>query len=326
LIPVSVVTGFLGSGKTTLIGRVLRDPGFARTAVIVNEFGEVGLDHDLIASSDDQVLTLSTGCLCCAVQTDLARTLMSLFARLEAGEIDYDQVLIETSGMSDPGPVLQGMMTDAAVAAVYRVPYVLTLVDTMFGESNLREHEEARVQVALADCVLLSKTDVRPASEGLVAALDGLNSVAPRMTTMQAIAATLFGDPSAAATAQRLARTGRVAGHGGIDTVVVVRERPIPALALTMLLQALVEHCGWRLLRLKGLVAIAEMPGQPAVIHGVRHVVSAPEFLPRWPSADERTRIVLIMRGVPRYFVARLLDAIEAEVREALSTEGRSDL
>jgi G3E family GTPase len=279
----------------------------------------VGLDHDLIAGCDDQVLTLNTGCLCCAVQTDLARTLMSLSARREAGSIDYDRVLIETSGLSDPAPVLLGMMTDAGVAAMYRMPYVITLVDTLFGDVTLREHAEARHQVALADCLLLSKTDVRPASEWLVAALDGLNATAPRMTTMQAGAATLFGDASAAVTGQRLAQAGRVAGHDGIDTVTLERERPVPALALTMLLQAVAEHCGWRLLRLKGLVAIAEMPGQPAVIHGVRHVVSAPEFLPRWPGPDERTRIVLITRGVPRHFVARLLDAIEEEVREALS-------
>ncbi len=115
LIPVSVVTGFLGSGKTTLIRRILRDPAFWRTAVIVNEFGEVGLDHELIASSDDSVLTLSTGCLCCAVQTDLARTLMELLGRREAGMVDYDRVLIETSGLSDPAPMLQAMMTDRGV-------------------------------------------------------------------------------------------------------------------------------------------------------------------------------------------------------------------
>jgi G3E family GTPase len=319
LIPVSVVTGFLGSGKTTLIARTLRDPGFARTAVIVSEFGEIGLDHDLIASSDDQVVTLNTGCLCCVVQTDLARTLMALLTRREAGSADYDRVLIETSGLSDPAPVLQGMMTDAGVAAVYDAPYVLTVVDTMFGETSLAEHAEARHQVAVADCVLLSKTDVRPASPGLIALLDGLNGAVQRMTTMQAEAARLFGEASAAAIGQRLAQTPRLGGHSDIDTVTLVRERPIPALALTMLLQAVAEHCGRRLLRMKGLVSIAEMPGQPAVIHGVRHVVSAPEFLPRWPSADERTRIVLITSGVPRHFVARLLDAIEEEVREALS-------
>jgi G3E family GTPase len=315
LIPVSIVTGFLGSGKTTLISRVLRDPGFGRTAVIVNEFGEIALDHDLIASGDDGVLTLATGCLCCSVQTDLARTLMTLFVRREA----YDRVLIETSGLSDPAPILQAMMTDAAVSATHAMPFVVTLADAVHGEATLREHVEARHQVALADVVLVSKTDVLVPTAALVTALDGLNGDAPRMTTMEAGPADLFGVPSVA---ERLGHVGRGVGHGGIDTVSVVRDRPIPALALTLLLEALAEHCGGRLLRLKGLVAIEEMPGQPAVIHGVRHVVSPPVFLARWPSGDERTRIVLITKGVPRYFVARLLDAIEEEVREAQLTAG----
>lgn len=326
MIPVSAVTGFLGSGKTTLISRALRDPAFSRTAVIVNEFGEIGLDHDLIASSDDTVLTMNTGCLCCAVQSDLARTLMDLRARRQAGSIDYDRVLIETSGLSDPAPILQGMMTDGAVSASHRLPYVVTLIDTIHGEANLRDHAEARHQVALADRVLISKTDLRSPSDRLLADLDALNGAAPRMTTAELLPDTLFGDASASALTLRLADTAPVLQHGGIDTFTVVRERPIQALAVTMLLQAVAEHCGPRLLRLKGLVSIAEMPGQPAVIHGVRHVVSPPEFLERWPSADQRTRIVLITRNVPRHFVSRLLDAIEDEVREAsLSTCGRSD-
>jgi G3E family GTPase len=311
LIPVSVVTGFLGSGKTTLIRRILRDPAFGRTAVIVNEFGEVALDHDLIASSDDSVLTLNTGCLCCSVQTDLARTLMDLHARRH----EYDRVLIETSGLSDPAPILQSMMTDQAVSATYHIPFVVTLVDVVHGEATLQDHSEARHQVALADRILLSKTDVQSPSDTLLAKLDQLNpAAAPRMTTMQVVSADLFGTP---AVTNRIELLPHGPAHGGIDTVSVVRDRPIPALALTLLLQAVAEHCGARLLRLKGLVAIDEMPGQPAVIHGVRHVVSAPEFLERWPSQDHRTRIVLITKDVPQYFVSRLLDAIEEEVRDA---------
>jgi G3E family GTPase len=321
LIPVSIVTGFLGSGKTTLISRVLRDPRFGRTAVIVNEFGEIGLDHDLIASSDDAVLTLNTGCLCCAVQTDLARTLMELLARREAGLAEYDRVLIETSGLSDPAPMLQSMMTDNAVAATHRIPYVMTLVDTVHGEITLRDHIEARYQVALADRVLISKTDLRPASDRLLATLDELNPGAPGFATTAAEPAVFFGEPSIEALTERLARTPRRPGHGGIDTFTVERAHPMPALALTMLLQAIAEHCGSRMLRLKGLVAIEEIPGRPAVIHGVRHVVSPPDFLERWPSGDERTRMVFIAKGVPRYFVSRLLDAIEEEVRDAIARE-----
>jgi G3E family GTPase len=320
MIPVSIVTGFLGSGKTTLISRVLRDPAFRRTAVIVNEFGEIALDHDLIASSDDSVLTLNTGCLCCAVQTDLAKTLMQLLQRRQAGQADYDRVLIETSGLSDPAPLLQSVMTDRAVSATHRQPFVVTLVDTIHGEATLPDHIEARYQVALADRILISKTDLRPASDHLIAALDGLNPLAPRTNTTEAEPAAFFGQPSIEALAERLASVPRRPRHTEIDTSTVERNRPMPALALTMLLQAVAEHCGSRLLRLKGLVAIEEMPGRPAVIHGVRHVVSPPDFLERWPSEDTKTRIVFITKGVPRYFVSRLLDGIEEEVRDAIGS------
>jgi G3E family GTPase len=329
LIPVTVVTGFLGSGKTTLISRILRDPAFGQTAVIVNEFGEIGLDHELIASSDDSVLSLNTGCLCCAVQTDLARTLMDLWERRAAGLVGYERVLIETSGLSDPAPVLQSMMTDSDISATHRMPYVVTLVDTIHGETTLRNHPEARHQVALADRLLISKTDLRPASDELNEELDALNPNVPRMTTMEARPEDLFGAPSIEGLTARLGRTPRRPVHAGIDTFTVVRDRPLPGIALTMLLQAVAEHCGARLLRLKGLVAIEEMPGRPAVIHGVRHIVSPPDFLDCWPSLDERTRIVFITNGVPRHFVSRLLDAIEEEVRDAiagpLSTSRRLD-
>jgi G3E family GTPase len=317
LIPVSVVTGFLGSGKTTLISRILRDPAFGRTAVIVNEFGEVGLDHELIASSDDSVLTLNTGCLCCAVQTDLARTLMELWERREAGAVDYDRVLIETSGLSDPAPMLQTMMTDNNVFASHQFATVVTLVDAMHGEQTLVDHSEARQQVAFADKLLISKTDLRSPSDRLLTQLNLLNPGASYTTTSQADFAILFSGTSVEALSKRITGVARHPGHSEIETFTIVRESPMPALALTLLLQAIAEHCGFRMLRLKGLVAIEEMPGQPAVIHGVRHVVNPPDFLDRWPSENETTRIVFIGKAVPRYFVSRLLDAIVEEVHDA---------
>jgi G3E family GTPase len=317
-IPVSIVTGFLGSGKTTLISRLLHDPGFGRTAVVVNEFGEVPLDHTLIASSDDSILTLNTGCLCCAVQTDLARTLLQLLERRAAGTADYDRVLIETSGLSDPAPMLQAMMTDRDVTATHRIAAVVTLVDAVHGEPTLDAHPEARHQVALADHLLVSKTDLRAPSDPLLRHLDRLNPAAPRGTPADAHPAMFFATPSATLP-QRVAALPRHPAHRGVETFTVIRDHPMPALALTLLLQALAEHCGPRLLRLKGLVAIAEMPGRPAVIHGVRHVVSPPEFLDRWPDGDHRTRIVFIGSDIPRHFVARLLDAIEDEVRDAIA-------
>ncbi len=323
MIPVSVVTGFLGSGKSTLIGRLLRDPAFARTAVIVNEFGEIGLDHDLIASSDDSLLTLTTGCLCCAVQTDLARTLLGLTARREAGTAAYDRVLIETSGLAEPAPILQALMTDTALAQTHVLTAVVTLVDTVHGEATLAAHAAARHQVAVADWVLLSKTDVARTAESLLQEITGLNLTASLLTTAESDAALFFTPRPANVMSDRLAALPpRSADHtSGIETIVLQRDTPLPALALTLFLQALAEHCGTRLLRMKGLVALDEMPGQPAVIHGVRHVISPPVFLSGWPSGDTTTRIIFIATAIPRWFPARLLEAIEEEVREEIALQ-----
>jgi G3E family GTPase len=328
VIPISIVTGFLGSGKTTLIGRILRDPEFARTAVIVNEFGEVGLDHSLIARADERLLALTTGCLCCAVRTDLAETLLELLARREAGEIEYERVLIETSGLADPAPILHALMTDAAICGTHRLDTLLTLVDAVFGQETLARHPEARRQVALADALALSKTDLAPPDPALLAEVASLN---PGLEPARSVTpAMLFGTGDAVHRAGRLTslpdRGGRSpfqARHSdGIESFVLQRDRPIPALALTLLLEALTEHCGGRLLRVKGLVEVAEMPGRPAVIHGVQHVFSPPDFLADWPDADHSTRLVFIVQGVPRFFPTRLLEAIEQEVRDAMTERG----
>ena len=314
MIPVSIVTGFLGSGKTSFIKRVLTEPGFGRTAVIVNEFGEISLDHELIASSDDSVLTLNTGCLCCAVQTDLAKTLLNLKVRRDRSEVAYDRVLIETSGLANPGPMLQAMMNDRQVADSHRVDTVLTLADSVHGERNLADHAEARAQVALADIILVSKQDVQPLSQALDASIRDLNPGAAMLPAADAAIETLFGHTQA--DRARILPEIEASGHKEIDTFTLVREQPMPALALTLLLQAIAEHCGPRLLRLKGLIGIEEMHGRPAVIHGVHHVVSTPEFLDRWPTSDQTTRIVFIGKDIPRYFMLRLLSAIEEEVRD----------
>lgn len=316
MLPVTIVTGALGSGKTTLIHRILRDPAFARTAVIVNEFGEIPLDHMLVASSDESVLTLATGCLCCTVQTDLARTLLELLVRRDAGTADYERVLIETSGLADPTAMIQALLGDSAVSATHLPPYVVTVVDAVLGDGVLADRPEASRQIALADRLLVSKTDLQPLSETLMAQVRALNPAAPVGAAAEATPADLFDGRTTVLPAGRPGLPPPLP-HADIDTFTLVRDRPLPALALTLLLQALAEHCGRRLLRFKGLVAIEEMPGQPAVIHGVRHVVSAPVFLERWPSDDHTTRIVFIATGVPRFFPARLLDAIEEEVRDA---------
>ncbi|HME26869.1 MAG TPA: GTP-binding protein [Acetobacteraceae bacterium] len=327
MIPVAIVTGFLGSGKTTLISRILRDPGFARTAVIVNEFGEIGLDHELIASSDETLLALTTGCLCCAVRSDLVATLLDLQRRRDAQEITYDRVLIETSGLADPAPILHALMTDRDIAQHHAIDGIVTVVDVLHGEATLDRHPEARRQVALADTLLLSKTDVAGPPEALRERLAALNPGAALHVARDVVPATLFTGTNIAARFAALPDAPtrnpfvRAQHSDGIDTFILQRDRPIPALALTLLLEALAEHCGARLLRLKGLVDIEEMPGQPAVIHGVQHVVAPPKFLDRWPSADHTTRIVFITQGVPRHFPSRLLDVIELEVREEIERD-----
>lgn len=330
MIPVVVVTGFLGSGKTTLIGRVLRDPAFARTAVIVNEFGEIGLDHDLIATSDESLTTLTTGCICCAVRSDLVETLLDLHQRREAGEIPaYDRVLIETSGLADPAPILHALMTDQTLLANHVLQSVVTLVDALHGAASLHRHQEARRQAALADRLILTKTDLAGPAPELRAQLTALNPGADHLTAIAGHIppAALFApiDPTARATrlaAQPAGTTASPFTRGdhpdSIESFVLERDTPLPGLALVLLLQALAEHCGHRLLRVKGLVNLAEMPDQPALIHGVQHVFAAPEFLPHWPSGDHRTRIVFIAQGIPRHFATRLLAAIEAEVTEEI--------
>ncbi len=325
MLPVSIVTGFLGSGKTTLIGRVLRDPAFARTAVIVNEFGEIGLDHELIASSDETLLALTTGCLCCAVRSDLVATLLDLQARRAAGEIAFDRVLIETSGLADPAPILHALMTDANVTRDYLLDSVITVVDALHGDGALDRHPEARRQAALADRLVLSKTDLAGPAERLRTRLAALNPGAPLLLAPDIVPADLFAAADRDVRAARLAALPPASARSpfkraqhtdGITSFALQRGQAVPALALTLLLQALAEHCGARLLRLKGLVQVAEMPGQPALIHGVQHVFAPPEFLARWPSDDHTTRLIFITQGVPPHFPARLLEAIEAEVLE----------
>jgi len=328
MLPVSIVTGFLGSGKTTLIGRILRDPAFARTAVIVNEFGEIGLDHELIASSDETLLALTTGCLCCAVRSDLVATLLDLERRRTAGEIAYDRVLIETSGLADPAPILQALMTDPDLTRSHTLDTLLTLADALLGEATLDRHPEARRQAAFADVLAISKTDLAGDPAPLRGRLAALNPGARVLHSAALTPAELFAaaDPQVRAERVRAALPDaaspflRAQHSDGVQSFVLQRHQPVPALALTLLLQTLVEHCGNRLLRVKGLLDIEEMPGQPALIQGVQHVFSPPDFLPRWPSADRSTRLVFIARGVPRHFPARLLAAIEEEVRDEQAT------
>lgn len=310
MIPVSIVTGFLGSGKTTLIQRLLVDAAFARTAVIVNEFGEIGLDHSLLAQGKETAVVLTTGCLCCAMQSDLAKTLAALSRQGE-----YDRVVVETSGLAEPSNLMRTIIEDPFVAERHALANVVTFVDALHGMVTLQRHAESRRQVALADCVLMTKTDLTEPPDALQDTVRAINSDA-LISTNRAddVAALLFAPRHAPAHAPDPAPVQHSAELG---TAVVLRQEPLPALAVALWLQALVEHAGERLLRVKGMTCVQENPDQPAVIHAVRHSIAEAEWLSSWPDADRQTRFVVIGEDIPPHFPSRLLTAITEEVSEA---------
>ena len=330
VIPVSVLTGFLGSGKTTMLRHLLRQPEFSRTAVIINEFGEVGLDHELIEASEDSFIELQTGCLCCKIRTDLAQTLQDLLQRRDEGRCaPFDRIVIETSGLADPAPILQTLMTDASIAGRLVLGGVVTTVDVVNGLDTIEREEVSQKQVAVADRIVLTKLDLAgPSQPTLLQRLEELNASAPvviadhgRIDPLLVFNAGLY-DPQtkSADVISWLAEETHGHSHASHDADIrsyaIVREEPIRAVTLTLFLETLAEHCGADLLRLKGIVNIAESPDRPAVIHGVQHVFHAPAWLDRWPSDDRSSRIVFITRRIPQRWVEVLLEAIGAEVAE----------
>jgi G3E family GTPase len=333
MIPVSVITGFLGSGKTTLLARLLREPSMGRTAVIMNEFGAIGLDHELLETSDESFVTLSNGCLCCRVRSDLVLTLGDLAARRAAGTVPpFDRAVIETSGLADPAPILHALMTDPALRDVYALENVVTTVDAITGPATFRTHAESLRQAALADTIVITKSDVPEAdAAGVAEQLTAINPGARRLTVVRGdippteLFASRFYDVTARAAEPRawlgddaLTSAG-THGDRAISTFNIVRSEPVPAVTLALFLSALAENCGADLLRMKGIVNVAEHPHAPAVIHGVQHVFSAPQWLERWPSEDRRTRLVFIARRIPESWVRRLLDLLEAEVQKEIA-------
>ncbi|MDR0807832.1 MAG: GTP-binding protein [Gemmobacter sp.] len=301
---------FLGAGKSTLLRRILRDPAWADSAVIINEFGEVPLDHELVAVSEETLVSTSTGCLCCVVRGDLPATLLALARRREAGEVPrYARVLIETSGLADPAPILHALMMDAALNTTHALHGMVTLVDAVHGAASLARHPEAQRQVMLADRILVTKTDLAASPE---AAIRTLNAAAPIRSVADAAASPEWifaAAPRPDAMPDWAARHSR-----GVNSILLEREDPIPALALTLWMQGLAEHAGPRLLRLKGIVGLAEQPDRPVAVHAIQHMVHPLDWLERWPGHDRRSRIVLIGEQIPRHWPARLLMAIETEV------------
>lgn len=341
-IPVTLVTGFLGSGKTTLINAALRAPELSKTVVVVNEFGEVGLDHQLYASSNDAVIVLENGCLCCTVRSDLVSTLNNLFHDRQSGRIPFfDNVVIETSGLAEPGPVLQAFLSEPTLDGLYRVASVLTVVDAVNWPSTCEAHDEALRQVALADRIVLTKLDLLPgdvaaAEQKLREELARMNPaatieavdwstahVAALLTSKGFDAADSAADPQAwlaiksyeaYGEAQAKEAQPEVPFHlqgKGIESFILTRTDPLSRDEVQFLLDGISQNLGPSLLRVKGLVNVAEEPGRPAVIHGAQHLLHTMSWLDRWPTSDTRTRMVFITQGIARNKLKEIIELLD---------------
>lgn len=357
--PVTILTGFLGSGKTTLLNRALRDPALSRTAVVINEFGEIGLDHALVAESNDTIVVLENGCLCCTVFGDLVGTLNSLYHRREAGDIPpFDNVVIETSGLADPAPVAQAFLSDPTLAGLYFVKRMIVTVDAVNAHGTLDRHAESLRQVALADHLLITKLDLVDAAErdqleaSLIQRLRRINPAARigRADAPGFDAAILLVGPADQDAAGDSARKEWLgldayqphahdhddhAGHehhhqshdDGIESFAFIREEPTSRYALQLLLNALEQNLGPNLLRVKGMVNVAEEPDRPAVIQGAQHLLHNLSWLDRWPDADRRTRIVFITQNIGRKSVEEmigLLDRVATRTARARERAGHA--
>jgi G3E family GTPase len=347
LIPVTLLTGFLGSGKTTVLNHVLKQPGMAATAVIVNEFGEIGIDHLLVERSSEDVLLLNSGCLCCTVRNDIVDTLTNLFVDRVKGKVPFfTRVMIETTGLADPAPILHTLMTEPIVAARYMLDGVVATVDAVNGAGTLDRQLEAVKQAAVADRLLLTKTDLAElaARQAIESRLATLNPSAPVIRVAQGVVdpALLFNlgffDPATKgvdvqrwlreeAFTERRQRNHEHDRHGDghpdpnrhddrIRAFCITREQPISWRVLSGWLDGLAEMRGDDLLRFKAIVALSDQPEQPVVLHGVQHLFHPPVLLPQWPSKDHRTRMVFITRDLSQEAIEATLTAFEKAVEE----------
>jgi G3E family GTPase len=347
---VTLVTGFLGSGKTTFINAALRSPELAKTVVVVNEFGEVGLDHQLFASSSDSVVVLENGCLCCTVRSDLVGTLNSLYRARQASEMpSFDKVVIETSGLAEPGAVLQAFLSEPTLDGLYRIASVVALVDAVNWRGTAEAHDEAVRQVALADQIRITKLDLTDNKEGAasrlllelrrinpsaeIAEIDWSSTAVSRLLTIAGFDTTdPLADPRPWLDLQayhkapdehhdyhhhdhdRDEHDHRSLAHlegRGIENFVLMRETPLTREEVQFLLEGIGQNLGAGLLRVKGLVNVAEEPGRPAVIQGAQHLLHTMTWLDRWPDADQRTRIVFITQGIQRESLKDIIDLLD---------------
>jgi G3E family GTPase len=302
-LPVSLITGFLGSGKTALLNRLLQFPEMARTAILINEFGDIALDQLFVQASDGEVTVLPNGCLCCDVRGDLEGAIGTLFGRRTRGDVPaFDRLLIETTGLADPAPIMQMLLNQPLIITNFRLDAVVTTVDAVHGTRQLREHAEAVNQVSLADHLVVTKTDLVDDAQvtELVAELSSLNAVAPIAYVPRASVtpADLFGSEHARATPR-----APVHDHlHGIETFSLTCEQPVEWRAFARWLTTLKTSYADQLLRVKGVIHVAREE-DPIAINGVHHVFHPPMRLPQAGSSDRQSKIVFITRGLPREIV-----------------------
>lgn len=321
-IPLALLTGFLGAGKTTLLNQLVQSPELARSVVVINEFGDVALDHLLVEKAEGDMLTLASGCVCCTVRGDLVAMLEDLLRRRDNRRMAaFDRVIIETTGLADPGPILNAIAHHPYLVLRFRLDAVVTVVDALHGEATLDAHHEAVDQVALADVIVVSKTDlVADEGTGLRARLAALNPAAPLLDAAngEARPAALFGrnapsaqrpgDAAHAPAGDRHDHAHHVHDHD-IGSMVLTTDAPVPSSSLQIALDLLRRQQRGRLLRAKGLIALADDPARPLVIQLVQGTLHPPRRLAAWPDHDRSTRLVLIGRALDPVAIQRLWDA-----------------
>ena len=355
-IPVTVLTGFLGSGKTTLLSHLIRQPELSNAAVIINEFGEISLDHELVEKTDGDVVEIQGGCLCCTVRGDLIGALHNLLLKRANGEIKaFDRVLLETTGLADPAPVLHAVMSEPGLLAACRLEGVITVVDAFNGMATLDAHVEAVKQVAVADRIVLTKVDLLVGREGeemlfaIIGRLRKLNPAARLLTTHrnEATAERLFTmglfDPKTKTVdvqtwlateayqtgekRDRRNRRGHSHDHGHdhhhhdasrhddhIRSFSFTEANAISPQGLELFMELLKSYHGANMLRMKGIVKVADDPARPVVLHGVQHVFHPPVRLPAWPDGDERTRLVFIVKDIEKPMIEGLFRAFTDQI------------